>query len=117
MEQLLAERRERQREERREEERLARARSEAAYEAAQTRRLEQERAIIEARARWDEARAAEEEAAIALGMVPAPGDASWPPRTGRARYFPVCGWPGVRESRKCPRVSQHPPKPEGYPRA
>ena len=105
------------REERVESERAARVQAEAELEEARRRRLEEERTILAARARWDEARLAEERAAIELGLAHERGNAPNPPGIGRLRRCPVCNWPGVRESRKCPRAATHPPKPEGYAQA
>ena len=113
----LAERRERLQQERIEAERAARAHAQAELEEARRRRLEEERTILAARARSEEARLAEERAAIELGVAHERGNAPNPPGIGRLRRCPVCNWPGVRESRKCPRAATHPPKPEGYPQA
>ena len=110
----LAQRRERLRQERVDSERAARVQAEAELEEARRRRLEEERTILTARARWDEARLAEERAAIEHGLAHERGNAPNPPGIGRLRRCPVCNWPGVRESRKCPRAATHPPKPEGY---
>ena len=68
----LAERRGRLRQERVESERAARVQAEAKLEEARRRRLEEERTILAARARWDEARLAEERAAIELGQCAQP---------------------------------------------
>ena len=62
----------------------ARARAEAQLEEARHRRLEKERAIIAAKARWDEARLEEERAAIELGLAHERGNA--PPRQRWDRY-------------------------------
>ena len=117
MDDWLTERRQRLQCEREEADRQARARAEAEYAEVRRRRLEEEQTIQSTRARWEEARRAEERAAIGLGLAQERGNAPNPPGTGKLRRCPVCAWPGVRETWKCPRVAYHLPRPEEPPSA
>ena len=117
VEEWVVERRRRLQREREERNRRERARIEEEYAEARRRRLEEEEAITSARNRWEEARRAEERAAIGLGIAQPRGTVPNPPGTGKLRRCPVCAWPGVREARRCPRVATHPQRPEGPPSA
>ena len=93
----------RQREQRAEEER-ARAQLERELEEARDRRRAEEAALQANRARWEEARRAEERVAAELGLMDGRHQDRQPnpPGAGRARYCYVCRWPGVRVLRRCP---------------
>ena len=90
MDDWLVERRQRLQRGREEADRQARARAEAEYAKARRRRLEEEQSIQSVRARWEEARRAEERAAIGLDLAQERGNAPNPPGTGKLRRCPVC---------------------------
>ena len=113
-----AERRARIQREREAEEAQLRVTTERALEEARTRRLAEEAELQAVRARWEAARRGEKKAAAELGLAedrPQPAEPK-PPGSGRLRHCFVCGWPGVRVPRKCPRVATHPPRPDAPPR-
>ena len=90
MDDWLVQRRQRLQREREEADRQARARAEVEYAEARRHRLEEEQSIQSARARWEEARRAEERAAIGLGLAQERGNAPNPPGTSNLRRYPVC---------------------------